>query len=356
MKIFLLFLALSSINAHQVFAQEAGMVENTWYLRYITTPGEDTKYTPQNEIFTLTFIEDAGNFSINANGIENVLSGDIEFLTGQERFQFTSVSVTNNTCDIASCDFEDTYFYNFLTTNNLNLTVLQYSYNEFSQGNKTFSLRDESTNTWAYFGTEPPVPDPALFQTWYLYQQEVDLGDATFFTGPDVPVLTINPDLSFLATDGCDEFTGTFIYTEEFIQDSVLIPTNIVDLNPSCSSGALYELYQNYTLYSFFNESEFYYETSPGFISLFRNTLTLNTPENELANIIISPNPTSEILNIRNISTPIEKASLFSINGTLVKKYSTIENQINISEVPTGIYFLILELNGSSTIKRIVKQ
>ncbi|MGJ8665449.1 MAG: T9SS type A sorting domain-containing protein [Patiriisocius sp.] len=57
-----------------------------------------------------------------------------------------------------------------------------------------------------------------------------------------------------------------------------------------------------------------------------------------------------------NLSVPIDIAYLFAIDGTLVKSYGTIDNQIDISEVQAGIYFLVLEQDDASTVKRIVKQ
>ena len=58
-------------------------------------------------------------------------------------------------------------------------------------------------------------PDPRLFQTWYLYATEIDLGDTDNYFGEDVPVMTISPDLSFVASENCWEYEGDFSYESE---------------------------------------------------------------------------------------------------------------------------------------------
>jgi hypothetical protein len=101
---------------------------------------------------------------------------------------------------------------------------------------------------------------------------------------------------------------------------------------------------------------KFQFEWAPGFVSIFRNILTLDQEETTSNGITISPSPTSKILNFQNMSEPIDSASLYFFNGKWIKSYNPIDTKINISKAPKGIYLYVLEQDGARTVKRIVRE
>ncbi len=85
---------------------------------------------------------------------------------------------------------------------------------------------------------------------------------------------------------------------------------------------------------------------------------TLGTKSSELENINIYPNPTTGILNIqKSIGLNIQQVSILDLNGRILKR-EKIQNEtlsINISELPSSIYMLVLEAENKQIVKRIVK-
>ena len=69
--------------------------------------------------------------------------------------------------------------------------------------------------------------------------------------------------------------------------------------------------------------------------------------------IVVYPNPTKNTL---NIVTDLDiNANLYDINGKILKS-NIIEKQINLSNLPSGIYFLNIEHEGNIYNKRIIKE
>jgi len=69
--------------------------------------------------------------------------------------------------------------------------------------------------------------------------------------------------------------------------------------------------------------------------------------------IVVYPNPTKNTL---NIVTDLDiKANLYDINGKILKS-NIIEKQVDLSNLPSGIYFLNIEHEGQIYNKRIIKE
>lgn len=70
---------------------------------------------------------------------------------------------------------------------------------------------------------------------------------------------------------------------------------------------------------------------------------------------IVGPNPTKGMLYISNTSgKDIKKADMIDVTGKVVKAFSLTSPKMDVSEVPSGAYFLRLYLDGSTIIKRIL--
>jgi polyhydroxybutyrate depolymerase len=68
----------------------------------------------------------------------------------------------------------------------------------------------------------------------------------------------------------------------------------------------------------------------------------LGIGENEIASIGVYPNPTSDVLRIENTEAKILNVSVFNTTGQLVKEFSGSTNTIDVSELQTGVYQIMV--------------
>jgi hypothetical protein len=84
--------------------------------------------------------------------------------------------------------------------------------------------------------------------------------------------------------------------------------------------------------------------------------LSVNDKFEENLNLIIYPNPTNGTLTIdTKISFEKIKVSIYTIMG---QKIFSSQNQIAVdfSELPTGIYFVSINIDGKTKTERIIKK
>lgn len=83
---------------------------------------------------------------------------------------------------------------------------------------------------------------------------------------------------------------------------------------------------------------------------------TLSIDENKINDFVISPNPVTDILNIKNNQT-INKVNVFNQLGQMVheKEYNTNEVQLDFSGLKTGIYFIAVDSDKKQSTFKIVK-
>lgn len=92
-------------------------------------------------------------------------------------------------------------------------------------------------------------------------------------------------------------------------------------------------------------------------IGMYPNSPPLSISENELSTVNVSPNPTNGILNFKS-EEKIERISVYSLLGKVIlsKKVNGM-SQIDISELPKGIYLIEFEFKSAEkSVKRIVKE
>ena len=71
--------------------------------------------------------------------------------------------------------------------------------------------------------------------------------------------------------------------------------------------------------------------------------------------VTIYPNPTSEMIYI-DARIPVKQVQLISMTGKIVRKYHS-NSQININDLPNGIYMLKVQLeNGKTEVKKVLKK
>lgn len=291
MKRFLLLFIIGLFSSSS-FSQVSEVVEEFWHLNYLQIDGE-RYYAPLGENINLVFDPVNNDYVVGANAIENGLSADGVF--SGNSLTLSNLSITLLGCDQENCYYEDLYFYSFITTETLETKIFTYDYDSYSNGTKTLELVDANNNK-AFYGNEPVMPDPLLFQTWYLFQTEADLKPPTPVTSSNPPQITINNDLTFTGINDCATFEGNFGYETVNDYEFLLQLQNLEIDESNCSQTigtGIPDLMEEIPLRSFVEGSTsgpdyFLIESFPGFISSFRNVL-LETPENSLLAISIYP-------------------------------------------------------------------
>jgi len=75
---------------------------------------------------------------------------------------------------------------------------------------------------------------------------------------------------------------------------------------------------------------------------------------------VVYPNPVNDIVNIslavNTVEIEINKVTVSDVNGRIVKEFNSNLNQLNVSDLNSGVYFLNIETQNGKATKKIVKQ
>jgi hypothetical protein len=83
---------------------------------------------------------------------------------------------------------------------------------------------------------------------------------------------------------------------------------------------------------------------------------TLSTEDNELTNLKIFPNPTSNFIQIEGVDA-LKNIEIYSLEGKKVMNAATINAQVDVSSLQTGMYFLkVIDAQNRSVMKKFLKQ
>jgi hypothetical protein len=79
-----------------------------------------------------------------------------------------------------------------------------------------------------------------------------------------------------------------------------------------------------------------------------KDATTVNIEEIQtLSKIQCFPNPTSDIIEIPNPLAKQRNVAIFDANGAMVLRHvNTSQSQFNIRNLPSGIYYILLDENG----------
>jgi len=75
----------------------------------------------------------------------------------------------------------------------------------------------------------------------------------------------------------------------------------------------------------------------------------------DMTNLKVYPNPVKNILNIQN-DQAVQKAEIFDLNGRLLQSTTLTNNQINLSQITSGIYFVKIYSNNKTGVVKITKE
>jgi hypothetical protein len=75
---------------------------------------------------------------------------------------------------------------------------------------------------------------------------------------------------------------------------------------------------------------------------------------------VVYPNPVNDVVGIsllnNNLEIEINKVTVSDVNGRIVKEFNSNLNQLNVSDLNSGVYFLNIETENGKATKKIVKQ
>ncbi|MDC8005960.1 T9SS type A sorting domain-containing protein [Aureisphaera galaxeae] len=210
--------------------------------------------------------------------------------------------------------------------------------------------------------------DQELFGTWYLY--EVLLDDLDFHyvvseINPPItppPIMTINESLEIHAVGACNTYDGTYNY----ILDNTLAIITSTQTDADCGipyHNSFENAYFNYLL-----QAELYYtieSDGQGLTLYFENPLMgfmilknypLSANDYTLnSSITLHPNPASDHLNVLLPNTTIEKLSVFNISGQRLIEQTGESTSLDVSALPSGMYFLEILTPEGKALKRFLK-
>ena len=86
------------------------------------------------------------------------------------------------------------------------------------------------------------------------------------------------------------------------------------------------------------------------------NTVGVNDHNNLTDNITIYPNPATNKLTIENENLKINSTLIVNISGKIVKEITTNTDTIDVSNLIKGIYFLQIQTDNGSVIKKFIKE
>lgn len=86
----------------------------------------------------------------------------------------------------------------------------------------------------------------------------------------------------------------------------------------------------------------------------YNSTLSANNVSLNIDTIKIYPNPVTDRL-FFSLTEQIETLAIYNINGQLVKQANTINNRIDVSELPVGLYVLQIKTAKNTTNKKFLK-
>jgi len=75
-----------------------------------------------------------------------------------------------------------------------------------------------------------------------------------------------------------------------------------------------------------------------------------------IENVDIFPNPVKDELRVEGGDLTIKKVEILEITGKTIYQFNDLKNQINVSALPQGIYFVKIETNKGIVTKKFIKE
>jgi hypothetical protein len=86
------------------------------------------------------------------------------------------------------------------------------------------------------------------------------------------------------------------------------------------------------------------------------STVVLGISETNNQKFAVYPNPATDIIHIHSVTSQIKNTLIYSVAGQLMQSAPSNSEKINISNLPSGIYFLeIITSEGYTQIQQFIK-
>lgn len=210
-------LTLTDENGDRIFytnaflAPKDPMLDGTWYFDSLLV--EDVLFESPEDSLPFLII-DSETELWNDNAACN--SYTAHYSTTQNTLTLQNFNTTDVTCSTdQQTDFEDFYLDQFITVNQA-LNEFDYDLNEDTDGNRTLTLTDLSTDAIATYTTTHPFIPSSIEENWTLTSLEnndvsIDIPEDAFSTF----TIDIEPENSmYLITDNCAQYGGIMSITD----------------------------------------------------------------------------------------------------------------------------------------------
>ena len=88
----------------------------------------------------------------------------------------------------------------------------------------------------------------------------------------------------------------------------------------------------------------------------YKNQTYLGIEENNAIDVWVYPNPVKDILFISIPAATVENITVYTVLGKMVLKTDDLGSGVNLSSLPTGSYFVDIETDTGSIIKKVIKE
>jgi hypothetical protein len=216
---------------------------------------------------------------------------------------------------------------------------------------------------------------------WTVSQSPItDFGSATVsgaysFSTATKGVLVANTGVLYSTINGGSTWSTVTYSGSLYTGDMEYVPgtSKLVSTSAATgSSGSSYSLddglnwvnvdFDQHTTTAFFNATTGYtggFTTSPSAGGIFKYTGTVLPTDSFSKNTFsLFPNPSSDIITVQNPNQAFNAVSFTDVNGRIIKKLdfaSVTEKQISVSDLNSGIYFVILETAKSNSVVKFIK-
>lgn len=208
------------------------------------------------------------------------------------------------------------------------------------------------------------TPDPALFQTWYLYDHystDDNIHHPVSAIIPFVsPHVTFSQASNFDGIGACNSFSGTFTSPT----NDLLLFDNFGATLVLCGAsqhisleGAFFSLFQSGGQYHISGQGDTrsLVISTPIFYTYVFGNSPLQSPGFDLKQAILYPNPADSKLFIDSQNNLIDKIEIFNSLGQTVKTINTGFDSINISDFDSGMYLIKIYSGGKTVTKKFIK-
>lgn len=215
-------------------------------------------------------------------------------------------------------------------------------------------------------------PPEYFVDTWYLHSftfedSKVEISDLEI---PEGPTLIIEDDFSLHGTAFCNDYSGFYEYiaNDPFGVDDNFIPRNVVRDTQNCGDMEGMETYffipfveektaDIYVINAQGNEKWIVlaYFSNYGYQE-YKNFPALKVKEVAIKDFIVFPNPVHDILKFQSAVNHFDTFIITDINGRIVLSLEKpVSNEIDVSELQSGMYFLNFQSSEGNTIKKFIK-